>query len=86
MLKLEYLESPGRYSQGNDAFLGKWRVGWVGWDSMLSRDDPNKYKATCNLSGIREVLGYFETEEEAKARLLKAVEAWVSGAGLMAKE
>lgn len=79
---LEYLDSPGRYSQGRDAFLGKWRVGWFGYDGTHSRGDPKKYKATCALPGMKDHLGNFETEEEAKAQLIKAVDVWLKGAGV----
>lgn len=83
---LTYLESPGQYSTGHDAFLGKWRVGWVGWDSLSNRDDPRKYKATCSLSGIKATLGNYETEEAARAQLEKAVEVWLKGTGLTFSE
>lgn len=63
-----------------DAFLGRWVVGSVVWDK-IKRDDP-PYTATCDLPGVRERLGRFETVEAAKARVEDAVAWWLSGAGL----
>lgn len=83
MIKIDYLESPGRFAQGDDAYLGKWRIGWVGWDASGRRDDPKKYKVTCALPGIKDYLGNFATPVEARARLEAATVAWIEGAGLI---
>lgn len=83
---LEYLESPGRFSLGRDAFLGKWRVGWFGYDGSHPKGDPKKYKSTCYLPGIKAHLGNFETEEEAREQLAKAVDAWLKGARVVPVE
>jgi hypothetical protein len=77
---LEFVDEGNRIgASGCHAYLGKWRVGWVGW-SRINRDDP-PYKATCRLPGIKDTLGRFDTEEEARAKLVKAVEHWLKEAG-----
>ena len=83
---ITWLDSPGRYSNGEDAFLGRWRIGRITWDATTKRSDPNKWRATAALPGIKENLGNFETSEEAKQKLAKAVEVWMAGAGVVLKE
>lgn len=77
---LEFMEDGSRHGgAGHHAFLGKWRVGWVGWDRLHPNDPP--YGASCRLPGIKDRLGRFNTEEEARAKLVKAVEHWLKEAG-----
>lgn len=83
---ITWQDSPGRYSNGEDAFLGRWRIGRIGWDPIVKRDDPKKWRTTTTLPGIKENLGNFETAEEARERLAKAVEVWLVGAGMVLKE
>lgn len=83
---LTYMETPGKYALGEDAFLGKWRIGSISWDAALKRGDPKKWRASCDLPGIKQNLGNFEKVEDAKAKLEKAAEFWLTGAGAFLKE
>lgn len=73
----------GEYGNGVDGCLGKWRVCSVFYDGATSKTDPEKYKATCGLPGIKSILGHFETEEEAKRQAEIAVTHWLAKAELL---
>lgn len=66
-----------KYCQGNFAFLGKWKVGEFFWDGAQSQGSELHYKAKCFLPGIKDTLGNFKTEEEAKATVEYAVNYWM---------
>lgn len=57
--------------------VGKWIVGHVEWVSG-SRNDPKplNYGAYCNLPGMKELLGKYETEIEAQTKVENAVNYW----------
>ena len=67
------------FGGGEWAMLGQWRVGKVYVDGMRPMGDSKPYKATCELPGIRSDLGNFETEKEAKGRVVRAVRVWLEG-------
>ncbi len=67
---------------GVDCFLGKYKVGGVFYSGMVSKGDPNKYKAFCELPGLKPVIGYYSTQEEARQKIESAVLHWVKGAEL----
>jgi hypothetical protein len=62
--------------------LGKWKVGGTNWDSCLAAGTEEKYRAWVLLPGMKESLGHFKTEAEAKERVEKAVSRWLEEAGL----
>jgi hypothetical protein len=70
---------------GHVALLGRWDVGRTEYDGLAKREEP-KYIASCRLPGIKERLGNFATEDEAKERIVKAVTVWLAGAGLLKDE
>lgn len=74
---LTYKKQTGIYQNGLDAMLGRWNVGSVFWDGMRSKDDPKTYKVTCRLPGIKDVVGNFEKEEDAKSKLQEVVNFWM---------
>ena len=74
-----------QYTSGEILKLGKWIVGTAYYDSGRSRDDPCKYAAKCSLPGIKLNLGFFESSEEAKARVERAVNHWIEHAELNKK-
>ena len=65
---------------GSKLYLGKYHVGSVFYDGFVSRDENLKFKVVCKLPGIKSDLGRYETEEEGKARLIRAVNTWILGA------
>ena len=68
-----------QYAIGSILYAGKWPVGGAHYDGARNRHDPKKYKATCALPGIKRELGYFETDEEARAVAESAVNYWMVG-------
>lgn len=77
---LRWERKRGQYTSGEAAFLGKWEVGGWHWSAFASRDDPRKYRATLHLPGMKDVIGNYEREEDAKARVELAVGRWIEGA------
>jgi hypothetical protein len=75
MIKWE--RKTGQYACSEVLYAGQWDVGKVNYDSATSIRDKNKYVAYCKLPGIKETLGHFETEQEAKTRLESAVKHWM---------
>jgi hypothetical protein len=65
--------------------LGKFKVGSVVWDSFISKDEINKYKACLTLPGYKSNLGHFKTSNEAKERVVNAVKLWLIDAQLEEK-
>lgn len=65
------------YTAGSILLLGKWNVGSAYYNSCRTKDDPLKYAATCSLPGIKKVLDYYATEQEAKDRVEVAVKYWI---------
>ena len=82
-IKMEWKHWAGRYTDREELHLGKWRVGSVHLDGMRSKDDPLVYAAICPLPGIKEDLGHFATEREAKDRVESAVSYWLAKAGIV---
>ncbi len=66
--------------QTSEVFLGKFCVGSVFRDSLVSRDDAKKSKTEMRLPGIKSTLGHFETHEEAKGKVEAAIKYWLSNA------
>lgn len=85
-MKLEWKWENGAFnSSQNVARLGKWKVGAVHYDASTSRDEPKKYRANPLLSGLKQTLGLFQTEKEAKTKIEEAVKYWVKEAGLLSE-
>ena len=68
-----------KYACGEILFLGKWQVGGFHYDSSRSKDDEKKWKATSRLPGIKENLGHFVKDEQAREAAEKAVKHWLAG-------
>ena len=76
-MRIEWKKAQTQYTSGLDLVVGnKWTVGYVGYSAFISKDDPNKYKATCKLPGIKSDFGHFATEKEAQAVIERAVNYW----------
>ena len=66
------------YTVGELLFLGTWNVGGAYYDGTTSKSEQFKYAATCELPGIKKVLGHFNSIEEAKKATERAVAHWLS--------
>jgi len=69
----------GQYTSGEILYLGKWKVGGFYFDSTRSQGHLKKWRATCTLPGIKNSLGHFATEAEAKDKAEFAVKHWLDG-------
>ena len=76
-----FRKAEGMFASGEDCFVGTWLVGNAAWNGNKSKGDVGKdYRATCRLPGIKPDLGAFATIEDAKARIVRAVEHWFARA------
>lgn len=74
---MEWKINTAQYTCGELLYLGPWNVGGIHYDSARSKSDKEKYAATCNLPGIKNMLGHFKTNEEAKEKAENAVRHWL---------
>ncbi len=79
---MEWKNDTKRYSAGEILYLGHWPVGGAHHDTTVPRGTKAKIRASCSLPGLKDCQGYFETLEEAKARVEKAVRHWIKKGGL----
>lgn len=66
----------GLWASGHVCYAGKWPVGKVEYTSRSKRDAEHQ-GAFMRLPGLNECLGYFATEEEARARVESAARYWI---------
>lgn len=78
---IEWKPSKAKYMSGNDAYLGKIRVGWAGYSATGSKNDAEKYAGSVLLPGVK-VEGKFMTDEDAQRRVEQVVSEWVRASGL----
>lgn len=81
-MNLVWKESNKKYVSGEDAFLGRFKVGGIFYDGTRPKNTEERYRAVCMLPGILPDLGNFMTPEEAKTKVENAVEYWIDRAGL----
>ena len=67
----------GPWACGHVCYAGKWPVGKVAWTSR-SKGDTKHQGAFMKLPGLKECLGYFATEDEARARVEQAAIYWIT--------
>lgn len=76
-----------KWETGENSFkqlhIGKWKVGYAGYEGCCGVGSTDKYKAQTCLPGLKEYLGHFPTEEAAKARLVQVAQYWLKNAGLV---
>lgn len=77
-MQLRWEQNTAQYATGEILYLGKWKVGTAFYDGGVSKGQPDKYKATCLLPGMKPVLGHFATEAYAKEAAERAVTHWMS--------
>ena len=68
--------SPGQSPVNHIARVGKWEVGHSNWRVLKSQADQRKYVARVTLPGLKEVQGYYENSDEAKAKVETAIRHW----------
>lgn len=71
----------GRYGHGEYLYVGKWRMGWAGYNLSRRKSDPDTtaYRATSSMPGLVEMLGTYATVAEAKARVEAVAKKWLEG-------
>jgi Na+/melibiose symporter-like transporter len=67
--KIKWVEDQRQYSSGLVAMVGRIAIGSVFWNGFTSKNDPKKYTVNCKLTGIKEYLGSYLTQEEGNNRL-----------------
>jgi len=65
----------GMWASGNVCYAGKWPVGKVAYASR-SKGDTEHQGAYMKLPGLKECLGFFATEDEARKRVEQAARYW----------
>jgi hypothetical protein len=71
-----------QFANGSHGMLGKWKIFYVHYDGGRSRNDPDKYALGCSLPGIKDHLGHFREEEEAKVKAESVLVHWLKKANL----
>jgi len=82
MSELVWIQATGRFETGSVARLGRWRVGCTGYNSAQARGTTTMWSARCMMPGLKDNLGHYATEDEAKNIIEAAVRHWIKGAGL----
>lgn len=83
-LNFRWEKQTGQYQNGENLFLNKIALGYVGWNSSLSRDLPESEKNKRQyVGGSRLYINkqwYGSTEEEVKLQIEKAITIWFNEA------
>lgn len=81
-LPIRWERSTSKYGGGGeDAFLGRIKVGGAFYDGLTSRDDPKRYGCECLLPGIKQARERYASIDEAKSRLERQIRNWLSWIG-----
>jgi len=78
-MKIEWKRKTGPFQNGTSCYLGKVAVGSIDWDSCTK--DFN-YKIRCGLPQTKINFTNFETEIEAKEKLILILNSWLSAIGI----
>lgn len=82
-IQMEWKRQEGKYSSGEDLFLGKFVVGSAHYNSLRAKDDPRAYKASCALPGMERLNSIpYMTMDEAKEQAELRVRHWLKHAGV----
>lgn len=73
---IQWASVPGSSVQREDAYVGRWVVASIFYDSSRSQSESKKWAVSCSLPGIRSHLGYYYSAAEAKVRAAAAVKYW----------
>ena len=69
--------------EGESAYIGRWKVGSVFYDGMVSAGQEFRWVAICTLPGIQIKHTHYETRSEVKALLTKVVKYWFKQSGML---
>lgn len=72
----------GKYQETWIAYVGKWPVGSVFYDGMVSRGDPKVWKAVAALPMIKITEKHYERREQAMSIVVAVVKYWFKAAGM----
>ena len=72
----EWRDATGKYASGKALWSGQIMLATASYDSMVSKDSPNKYKAASPLPQVRESAERFSTIDEAMAAAERKVTYW----------
>lgn len=81
-VNIEWKTSDWKYVTGETAYLGKWAVGTVIWDGMVSRGEELFWKVCITLPRIQIARTHFKEKEQAKRYLSMAIRYWFKNAGM----
>ncbi len=76
--KLEWTKATGKYASGLVLKCGPIMVATASYDSMLSKDQPNKYRVLFQLPQLKSPDERYLTIEDAQQRAEKGVRSWFS--------
>lgn len=65
--------------------VGRWPVGDVYHDATRSRGEP-PHAARTRLPGLTALLGHYESEGDARAKVERATEYWLAGLATMGED
>ena len=74
-----------QYSSGEDGFLGKYKIFSIWWDGG-NPPEGKHYALSCFLPGIKDHLGHFKNEVEAKLKADYVLQVWLDNTKLTKKE
>ena len=75
-MNIQWRKNTGRFSSGESAFLGKWRVGGYSYSVTARKGDPNVWDPHCRLPWVNRDYPAVATEEEARNRVERLVRHW----------
>ena len=80
--KVTWEKCESQYANGDHAVIGgKWKVGYVGWNSCLPKGDDRHYAASVMLPGLKTNLGNYKSEQKARAIVEQAIRHWFDALG-----
>ena len=75
-MNIQWRTNTGRYSSGESAFLGKWKIGGYSYSVMARKDDPNVWDPYCRLPGGDRNYPAVATEEDARNEVARLIHHW----------
>ena len=85
MTTLNWKPSESRWNQGEQLYLGQFKIGSAYYDATHTRGQE-AYATRCSLPGLKGDLGHFPDMAAAKDAVEKAVAFWLGRSGLQFSE
>lgn len=85
MTLLKWHIQKGRFGNKEIGKLGDIELFSIWYDGLISRDDPKRYKRSCDLPGF-EYTKHAETMKELKDDAETITQCWIDRAGLVVKQ